>query len=151
MIPSSERFIILAASASGAIDTPAQQRKSLCGVDDFTCADRVTNSREIFNILRGISVEHYQIALKATLHTSGIQLGHSRTFDDQLASLRRELAQVEPISAVLGAQLKRFVPRVSVYTSLSLVRRTLRSWQKIKPSRIESALALLVGEIAGLP
>jgi hypothetical protein len=191
--------------------------------------------------------------IAATLHTSGIQLGHPRSIDDQLASLRRELAQVEPISPVLGAQLagwleqvgaaavrsmplppcfshgdftygqllfdgansglidfdsvcqaepaldlaqfltylrvaslkskltpvatralidrlgERFlqhyanmaglsssdlehlVRRVSLYKALSLVRRTLRSWQKFKPSRIESALELLAEEIAGLP
>jgi hypothetical protein len=191
-------------------------------------------------------------AIAATLHTSGIQLGRSRSFDDQLASLRRELTQLEPISPDLGVhlvgyldqiaaaatrsaplqpcfnhgdftygqmlfdgaqsglvdfdsicqaepaldlaqfltylqvasmksklspaatralvdrlstrflhtyvdaarhetgELEQLLPRVAVYKALSLVRRTLRSWQKFKPSRIESALALLAEESAGL-
>jgi hypothetical protein len=190
--------------------------------------------------------------IAAALHTSGIQLGHPYSFDDQLASLRRELAQIEPISPALVGQLidwleqiaaaamrstplpacfnhgdftygqmlfdgmnsglvdfdsvcqaepaldlaqfltylhvaslksklspgatgalidrlgerflqtyvdttgrqtgelEQLMPRIAVYKALSLVRRTLRSWQKFKPSRIESALALLGGEIAGL-
>jgi aminoglycoside phosphotransferase (APT) family kinase protein len=189
--------------------------------------------------------------IAATLHTSGIQLGRPRLFEDELASLRRELAQIEPVSSVLGAhvtsrldqiasaamrsaplspcfnhgdftygqllfdgansglvdfdsvcqaepaldlaqfltylriaslksklspaatralmdrlndqflqtyvdmtggqtgELEQLVPRVAIYTAFSLVRRTLRSWQKFKPSRSESALALLAEEIEG--
>lgn len=189
----------------------------------------------------------------ATLHSSGIQLGRRRTFDDELASLRRELSYIQPISPDLGARLaagldqiaqnaarsqplplcfnhgdftygqllfdgsdsglidfdsvcqaepaldlaqfltylrvaslkskltpeatrtlidqlgqrfldtyasmpgvssgdaRQLAERVSLYKTLSLVRRTLRSWQKLKPDRIDSALALLVEELAGLP
>ncbi|HEU5099393.1 MAG TPA: phosphotransferase, partial [Roseiflexaceae bacterium] len=190
--------------------------------------------------------------IAATLHTSGIQLGGRRTFDDELTSLRRELSFIEPISPELAAQIaatldqiaqiaaqsqpqplcfnhgdftygqllfdgsssglidfdsvcqaepaldlaqfltyvrvaslkskltpeatralleqlgRRFLDtyagalgaspddmrhvaeRVAIYKALSLVRRTLRSWQKFKPERIESALALLTEELAGL-
>jgi hypothetical protein len=190
--------------------------------------------------------------IAATLHTSGIQLGRRRTFADEMASLRRELSYLQPISPELGERLaawldqidqnaaqsqplplcfnhgdftygqllfdgsdsglidfdsvcqaepaldlaqfltylrvaslkskltpeatralieqlgQRFLDtyasmsgvsssdsqqlaeRVSLYKALSLVRRTLRSWQKFKPDRIESALALLVEELAGL-
>jgi len=191
--------------------------------------------------------------IAATLHTSGSQLGRRRTVDDELESLRRELAYLQPISPELGARLaawldqitqiaaqsqplplcfnhgdftygqllfdgsssglvdfdsvcqaepaldlaqfltylrvaslkskltpeatgalieqlgRRFLDtyagavggssddsrqlaeRVAIYKSLSLIRRTMRSWQKFKPSRIESALSLLVEELAGLP
>jgi ABC-type multidrug transport system fused ATPase/permease subunit len=41
--------------------------------------------------------------------------------------------------------------RVSVYTIISLLRRTMRSWQKFKGSRTASALAILEEEIACLP
>jgi hypothetical protein len=190
--------------------------------------------------------------IAATLHTSGIQLGRRRTFDDELASLRKELGYVQPISPDLGARLAawleqiasvaarseplplcfnhgdftygqilfdgamsglvdfdsvsqaepaldlgqfltylqvgslkskltpaatqslidrlsqhfldtylsltgspaggpaQLLTRVSIYKTLSLFRRSLRSWQKFKPGRIESALALLEAEIAGL-
>jgi hypothetical protein len=190
--------------------------------------------------------------IAATLHTSGIQLGRTRLFEDELASLRRELAQIEPFAPALGAQLaawldqvgaaaarseplppcfshgdftygqllfdgpnsglidfdsvcqaepaldlaqfltylrvaslkskltpdatralieqlsarflqtyaevaglqagdqERLALRVSLYKALSLVRRTMRSWQKFKPSRIESALALLGEELSTL-
>jgi hypothetical protein len=188
--------------------------------------------------------------IAATLHTSGSQLGRRRTFEDELASLRRELAYLQPISPELGARLeswldeiarvatrsqplplcfnhgdytygqllfdgsgsglvdfdsvcqaepaldlaqfltyvrvaslktkltpdatralieqlgqrfldtyaglvggdaRRLAERVAIYKALSLVRRTMRSWQKFKPGRIESALALLEEELAGLP
>jgi hypothetical protein len=190
--------------------------------------------------------------IAATLHTSGIQLGRPRLFEDELVSLQRELALVEPISPALGVQLagylaqiaaaarrsptlplcfnhgdftygqmlfdgensglvdfdsvcqaepaldlaqfltylrvaslksklsqaatralvdrlndrflqsyvdmagpqtgelEQLVLRIAIYKALSLLRRTLRSWQKFKPSRIESALALLEEEIARL-
>jgi hypothetical protein len=191
--------------------------------------------------------------IAATLHTSGIQIGGPRMIEDELASLRRELAQIEPFSPALGAQVaawldqiaaaatrtqplpacfnhgdytygqllfdgtnsglidfdsvcqaepaldlaqfltylrvaslkskltpaatqaliddlserflqtyadmagltagdqERLAQRVALYKALSMVRRTLRSWQKFKPSRIESALLLLTEELAGLP
>jgi ABC-type multidrug transport system fused ATPase/permease subunit len=41
--------------------------------------------------------------------------------------------------------------RVSVYKVISMLRRTMRSWQKLKGSRTESALAILEEEIACLP
>lgn len=190
--------------------------------------------------------------IAATLHTSGIQIGHPRSFDDLLASLRGEMAQLDPISPALGAHLngrldriaaaatrsaplalcfnhgdftygqllfdgtqsglvdfdsvcqaepafdlaqfltylrvaslksklspaataalidrlnqrflhtyvaaakhqtgdlEQILPRIALYKALSLARRTLRSWQKFKPSRIESALALLEEVIAEL-
>jgi hypothetical protein len=190
--------------------------------------------------------------IAAMLHTSGIQLGHPYSFDDQLAALRRELVQLEPSSPALGAQLagwlaqieaaatrsaplspcfnhgdftygqllfdgtssglvdfdsvcqaepaldlaqfltylrvaslksklspaatgalinrlserflqtyidmakrqtgelEQLMPRIRLYQALSLLRRTIRSWQKFKPSRIESALALLAEDIDGL-
>jgi hypothetical protein len=47
-------------------------------------------------------------------------------------------------------ELEQLLPRIAVYKTLSLVRRTLRSWQKFKPSRIESALPLLAEAIVGL-
>jgi len=191
-------------------------------------------------------------SIAATLHTSGIQLGPTRLFEDELASLRRELAQIEPFAPALGAQLaawldqigaaaarieplppcfnhgdftygqllfdgantglidfdsvcqaepaldlaqfltylrvaslkskltpdatralieqlglrflqtyadmaglkaddkERLAQRVALYKALSMVRRTMRSWQKFKPSRIESALALLAEELSSL-
>jgi hypothetical protein len=191
--------------------------------------------------------------IAATLHTSGIQLGRPRLFEDELAALRHELAQIEPVSPGLGVhlaarldqiasaamrsapllpcfnhgdftygqllfdgahsglvdfdsvcqaepaldlaqfltylrlaslksklppaatralmgrlsdqflqtyvdttrgqtgELEQLVPRVAIYSTLSLVRRTLRSWQKFKPSRSESALELLAEQLASLP
>ena len=41
--------------------------------------------------------------------------------------------------------------RISVYKIISLLRRTMRSWQKFKGSRTASALAILEEEIACLP
>jgi thiamine kinase-like enzyme len=41
--------------------------------------------------------------------------------------------------------------RVAVYQTVSLLRRALRSWQKFKGSRLESALALIEEEMAYLP
>jgi hypothetical protein len=41
--------------------------------------------------------------------------------------------------------------RVSLYRAISLLRRVVRSWQKFKPGRIESALVLLEQEMAALP
>jgi hypothetical protein len=41
--------------------------------------------------------------------------------------------------------------RVSIYRIISLLRRTLRSWQKFKPGRIASALSVLEDEFAELP
>lgn len=103
--------------------------------------------------------------IAATLHTSGIQLGRARSLDDQLASLQRDAATRALIDRLgerflqtyidmaghPAGDLEHMVRRVSLYKALSLVRRTLRSWQKFKPSRIESALALLAEEIAVLP
>jgi hypothetical protein len=40
--------------------------------------------------------------------------------------------------------------RVSVYRTISLLRRVLRSWQKFKPKRVAGALAMLEQEIAAL-
>jgi hypothetical protein len=203
----------------------------------------------------GISVEEMIEAcarIAATLHTSEIQLGRQRAFDDELASLGKELAYTQPISPDLSAWLvarleriasvaarseplppcfnhgdftygqilfdgaasglvdfdsvcqaepaldlgqfltylrvaslksklapaatrslidrlnrhfldtylgatgdraggsEQLLQRVSIYKAISLFRRCLRSWQKFKPGRIESALALLEEEIAGL-
>jgi hypothetical protein len=39
---------------------------------------------------------------------------------------------------------------MSLYQTISLLRRVLRSWQKFKPKRVASALAVLEQEIATL-
>ena len=46
---------------------------------------------------------------------------------------------------------ERLRSRLLVYRVISLLRRALRSWQKFKVGRIESALAVLEAEIASLP
>ena len=54
----------------------------------------------------------------------------------------------------MGAQvedIERLRVRVSVYQMVSLLRRALRSWQKFKGSRLESALAVIEEEMACLP
>jgi ABC-type multidrug transport system fused ATPase/permease subunit len=190
--------------------------------------------------------------IAALLHTSNIRLGPRRSFDDEIAALRQELAPILRFSPALGARLQgwlerietyaeqsdslplgfshgdftagqlvfdgatpglvdfdsfcqaepaldlgqflaylrvagtkkdqtgdageviaqigeRFLTsyiaaagesvedadrlrvRVSVYTIISLLRRTMRSWQKFKGSRTASALAILEEEIACLP
>jgi len=63
----------------------------------------------------------------------------------RVASLKSKLTP-----AATRALIDHLVRRVSLYKALSLVRRTLRSWQKFKPSRIESALALLTEAVAEL-
>jgi ABC-type multidrug transport system fused ATPase/permease subunit len=190
--------------------------------------------------------------IAALLHTSDIKLGRRRSFDDEIAALRQELAPILRYSPVLGARLQgwleqietyaeqsdplplvfshgdftsgqmifdgatpglvdfdsvcqaepaldlgqflaylrvadkkkeqtdasgelvaqiseRFLEaylaaagdrvedvdrlriRISVYKIISLLRRTMRSWQKFKGSRTASALAILEEEIACLP
>jgi ABC-type multidrug transport system fused ATPase/permease subunit len=190
--------------------------------------------------------------IAALLHTSDIKLGRRRSFDDEIAALRQELAPILRYSPVLGARLQgslqhieayaeqsdplplsfshgdftsgqmvfdgvtpglvdfdsvcqaepaldlgqflaylrvadkkkeqtdasgelvaeiseRFLDeylaaagdrvedvdrlrvRISVYKIISLLRRTMRSWQKFKGSRTASALAILEEEIACLP
>jgi hypothetical protein len=51
----------------------------------------------------------------------------------------------------LEEHAERLRARVSVYKAISLLRRALRSWQKFKPGRIESALAVLEEEITAFP
>jgi hypothetical protein len=190
--------------------------------------------------------------IAALLHSSDIKLGPRRSFDDEIAALRRELAPIQRYSPVLGARLQRSLQyietyaeqsdplplgfshgdftsgqlvfdgatpglvdfdsvcqaepaldlgqflayllvadkkkeqtdtsaelvaeigerfmdaylaaagdrvedvdrlrvRISVYKIISLLRRTMRSWQKFKGSRTASALAILEEEIACLP
>jgi hypothetical protein len=188
--------------------------------------------------------------IAAALHTSDIQLGRSRSLDDELVALRRGINNVQPISPDLGARLEMWLDwlndyasrsdplpicfnhgdfthgqllfdgttsglvdfdsvcqaepaldigqfltylritslkskltpsatraiveqlgerfmrsyieavgdragdpaqlhiRVSIYKAISLLRRTLRSWQKFKPGRIDDALAILEDECA---
>lgn len=57
--------------------------------------------------------------IAATLHTSGIQLGRPRSIDDQLVSLRRELAQLEPIAPELGAQLVSYLEQIAAAATRS--------------------------------
>jgi thiamine kinase-like enzyme len=56
--------------------------------------------------------------------------------------------------AAMGGRMQdaeRLRVRVAIYQIVSLLRRALRSWQKFKGSRLESALALIEEEIAYLP
>lgn len=55
------------------------------------------------------------------------------------ADLRARFMQT--YAGALGADLGQLQTRVAVYTSMSLLRRVLRSWQKLKPGRISGALA----------
>jgi aminoglycoside phosphotransferase (APT) family kinase protein len=73
----------------------------------------------------------------------------TRALIDRLGE--RFLQHYADVAGLPSDDLEHLLRRVSLYKALSLVRRTLRSWQKFKPSRIESALALLAEEIAGLP
>lgn len=50
---------------------------------------------------------------------------------------------LQTYTSALGADLGRLQTRVALYTSMSLLRRVLRSWQKMKPVRIAGALQLL--------
>lgn len=50
---------------------------------------------------------------------------------------------LQTYAGALGADLEQLGARVAVYTNMSLLRRVLRSWQKMKPVRIAGALQLL--------
>jgi aminoglycoside phosphotransferase (APT) family kinase protein len=51
--------------------------------------------------------------IAATLHTSGIQLGPRRSFDDELAALRRGLDQMRRFSPALAAELEPRIDRLA--------------------------------------
>jgi hypothetical protein len=51
--------------------------------------------------------------IAATLHTSGLDLGRRRTFDDELAALRRGVAAVERVSPALGARLATYLEAIA--------------------------------------
>jgi ABC-type multidrug transport system fused ATPase/permease subunit len=57
--------------------------------------------------------------IAALMHTSNIRLGRRRTLDDDLASLRRELAPVLRISPALGARLQRWIEQIEAYAEQS--------------------------------
>jgi aminoglycoside phosphotransferase (APT) family kinase protein len=60
---------------------------------------------------------------------------------------------LETYAVVVGVPVSdraRLRERVAIYRTISLLRRSLRSWQKFKPGRIVSALALLEAELAEL-
>jgi hypothetical protein len=51
--------------------------------------------------------------IAATLHTSGLQLGPRRSFDDELAALRRGLEQMQRFSPALAAELEPRIDRLA--------------------------------------
>jgi hypothetical protein len=57
--------------------------------------------------------------IAASLHTSGIDLGPRRAFEDELANLRAGFALVQPISPELGAQFQIWLDRVADYAANS--------------------------------
>jgi hypothetical protein len=57
--------------------------------------------------------------IAATLHTSGIPLGRSRSLDDELAALRRGISHVQLISPDLGTRLGMWLDWLSSYASRS--------------------------------
>lgn len=54
-------------------------------------------------------------------------------------------------AGVASAGRANFEARVGLYRSISLLRRVLRSWQKMKPSRIAGALAMMQATLEGQP
>jgi aminoglycoside phosphotransferase (APT) family kinase protein len=52
---------------------------------------------------------------------------------------------------IQGADTTQLRERVRVYRAYDLIRRALRSWQKVKPSRVEQAVELLEREMQSLP
>jgi hypothetical protein len=72
----------------------------------------------------------------------------TRALTDRLG--QRFLHAYSGSAGTLAGDSERLLARVKLYKALSLVRRTLRSWRKFKPGRVESALELLAEEIAGL-
>ncbi len=51
--------------------------------------------------------------IAAAVHTSGVPLGPRRTFDDELATLRRELQPVQRFSPELGAKLQEWLEQLA--------------------------------------
>jgi hypothetical protein len=53
------------------------------------------------------------------LHTSNIKLGRRRSFDDEIAALRQELAPILRFSPVLGARLQGWLEQIETYAEQS--------------------------------
>jgi hypothetical protein len=69
----------------------------------------------------------------------------TRAFMEQLAD--RFLISYADAAGDLVSNSARLRKRVALYRTISLLRRSLRSWQKFKPGRIQSALVLLEEEL----
>jgi aminoglycoside phosphotransferase (APT) family kinase protein len=96
----------------------------------------------------------------------GLFLAYLRVADKKKEKDKRPAGQDEPLVEQLSERflnsylaasgnyiedVDRLRVRTSVYKVVSLLRRAVRSWQKFKGGRTESALAILEEEIACLP
>jgi hypothetical protein len=110
-----------------------------CGLIDFDSVCQAEPALDLGQFLTYVRVA--SLKSKLTPDATKILMAHlSERFLDTYA-----IAVGDAASA--PTQLR---ARVSIYRIISLLRRSLRSWQKFKPGRIVSALAVLDDELAEL-
>lgn len=110
-----------------------------CGLIDFDSVSQAEPALDLGQFLTYVRVA----SLKSKLTPA-----ETAALIDQLAE--RFLDTYADAAGDLIADRVQLRRRVRIYRAISLVRRSLRSWQKFKPGRIMSALEVLEEELAAL-